>query len=94
MADETEHTSPAELSRGRATIILDEESLLAFQEWERLKREDKDALIWMAKEHPTLMAIVRGYKAIAWFVAVFLRLGLIAGSLTGILMAYRALTGS
>lgn len=76
-----------ELSDGKATLMLSSENLRAFQEWERLSNEDKDALIWIAEEHPTIVSMVKAYKALGWFGAVFIKIGLLAGAFTGILAA-------
>lgn len=79
--------SPIKLSDGEATLIISSDSLRAFQDWERLSNEDKDALIWIAEEHPVIVSMVKAYKALGWFGAVFIKVGLLAGAFTGILAA-------
>lgn len=81
--------SHVEISDGKATLRLEPENLRAFQDWERLGAEEKEALLWIAKEHPTVMAIVRAYKALGWFGAALTRVGILAGALTGIGAALR-----
>ena len=63
--------------------------MLAFQDWQRLSKKDKEALIWMAKNHPSIIRLAKFEIWLGQTASFVLRLSIGSGAIMTIAAAIR-----
>lgn len=91
MADHEKPVPPVEIAGGLARPLLDPEDMLAFQDWQRLTKEEKAALIWMAKHHPSFIRLAKFEIWMGQTASFLLRLGMGATAIMAVLALLRHL---
>lgn len=75
-------------------IDLSDSDRVAFQKWQQLPDDKKNALLWMAENHNVIMNVVRAYTWIVQSSAIITKVGALSAAVLGILALYRHFTGS
>lgn len=68
--------------------MMSPSDVTAFQDWQRLDPKEKEALIWLAKNHPAIMSIV---NAARWFGQTWwavTKVGVLASIILGLIALY------